>query len=610
MTRITLALVAAGCLTAAAAAQSSQYLYFSSRFAETPQSGRGGHIADLAPPTNPLVMGFGYVNEAAVLNSNGLAVVRPGVPNMTPIVQLGCPTPPLCPPPPPPVVDFMEIANVPQFNLETGDTNANGLYNDTTNGSPTGTSANLAGIDAVWVPFPPSNRAAGLHECFLSVFGDSAGASGYRGASITEADVFLLPAAPNTYPLPSTPQPPVFFLRQADLEVFFGMAPGTGNGIDTDAFAVDQATGDVYVSFDGVSATNPSPFTGAFLAAPATLTTALVHAGDVFKIPGTAYTPSGPYGIVTAPLPNLVERIYTAANVTAMVTAAGGCLAGVNYTNTYGLDVDFTAPGPTTTPQGFSAKHLFFTVDNRGAPGAACPGAPPSNLTAAALYTTQAGGAFAVLNATIMNAPAAAGMQDSSFDSNFFTGPMDAIDVVELAAPYDPVAGSPFHLDCFPDGYYHLNGLTPTPILTGYVAGAAPGDTIAILMRADLQTPGGFIDRYGVTAFGLTTGHPDLFIDAFGFVNANMLMAPPGFVLGQDPFVQSLFNGGPASPNWNPIVTFSDPNVTPAANNGDSAFSMNLSVLIGQVPFPFVLTFQAIDIEQVKLSDPISFEFN
>src|SRR5262245_3532276 len=108
-------------LAPAAAAQNSQYVYFSTRFAETPRSGRGGHITDLAAPTHPLVMGLGYVNEAAVLNSQGLAVVRPGVPNMTPISGQGCQTPPNCPPPPPQVVDFVEIANIPQFDLEMGD---------------------------------------------------------------------------------------------------------------------------------------------------------------------------------------------------------------------------------------------------------------------------------------------------------------------------------------------------------------------------------------------------------------------------------------------------------------------------------------------------------
>src|SRR5262245_38589307 len=223
MSRFTSAFVIAALLAGAAAAQNSQYVYFSTRFAETPVSGRGGHIADLTAPTHPLVMGLGYVNEAAVLNSQGLAVVRPGVPNMIPISGQGCATPPFCPPPPPMVVDFQEIANIPQFDLEMGDTNGNGLYNDTTNGQGTGTQVNFAGVDAVWVPFPPAGRAANLHECFISTFFDSPGTMGYRGAAITEADVFLLPAAPNFYPLPSAPVAPVFFLRQADLEVFFAM---------------------------------------------------------------------------------------------------------------------------------------------------------------------------------------------------------------------------------------------------------------------------------------------------------------------------------------------------------------------------------------------------
>jgi hypothetical protein len=617
MVRSISALALVGMLAAAVAAQSTQYVYFSTRFAETPTSGRGGHQSDLAAPTHPLVMGSGYVNEAAVLNSQGLAVVRPGTPNMTPLAQQACQTPPLCPPPAPMVVDFQEIANIPQFDLEMGDTNGNGLYNDTTNGMNTGTSANFAGIDAVWIPFPPANRAANLHECFLSTFFDSPGTMSYRGTAITEADVFLLPAAPNFYPAPSVPVPPVFFLRQADLETFFGMAPGSGGAIDVDGFCVDQATGDVYVSFDGASATNANPFTGTFLSAPATPVTALVHAGDVFRIPGAAYTPFGAYGVVTSPQPGQVQRVWTQTDVGAMVTNAGGCITntgssstGVLYTNSRGLSIDFTAPGTTITPQGFAVKQLFFTVDNRGTPSS-CPNSTPSNLTAAAIYTTQASGAFAVINGTVMNQPSAAGMQDASFNVAFFTGPLDAVCIVELPAPYDPIAGAPFHLDNFPNSYLHLNGATPTPVITGYVAGAAPGATIAILMRADLQSAGGFIDRYSTVPFGIIGGYPDLFIDVIGVNNAGFLMGPALLApYGQDPFAQSIFNGGPGFVDWNPIVTYSDPHTTPQANNGDSAFSMDLTPLVGAVPFPFVLTFQALDLSQLKLSDAISFEFN
>ena len=51
--------------------------------------------------------------------------------------------------------------------------------------------------------------------------------------------------------------------------------------------------------------------------------------------------------------------------------------------------------------------------------------------------------------------------------------------------------------------------------------------------------------------------------------------------------------------------------MTPPANNGDSAFSMDLTPLFGSVPFPFILTFQAVDLASspLRLSDALSFEF-
>jgi hypothetical protein len=607
MARIVTVLALAASFVCCAGAQTTQYVYFSTRFAETPASGRGGNIVDLAPLTNPLVMGFGFVNEAAVANSNGLAMVRPGFPNKIPISLQGCSNPPFCPPPAAAVVDFEEIANIAQFNLENGDTNGNALYNDTTNGSPTGTPVNMGGIDCVWVPNPPANRAAGIHDVFISLFGDSAGAMSYRGTALTEADVFLLPQAPNFYPLPSTPTAPIFFIRQSHIEAFFGMTAGTGNTIDVDGFCVDQSNGDIYVTFDLLA-----PFTGTFKTGPSTSTTALINGGDIYRIPGTAYTPAGPYGVVTNPQPNLVERVYTGADVTAMVTTAGGCIVGVAFTNSWGLSIDSTA-GTTTTPQGFTVKHLYFTIDNRGNPGTTCPGMPATNQTAAGIYSTTAGGSFAVLNGVTMNQPSAVGMKDYSFNPNFGTGPLDACCVVTLPAPFDPVAGGPFHLDNFPDGYYHLGGATPTPKITGYISGATPGATITILMRADFPVAGGYVDRYNPVTLGVLSplGFPDIFIDVLGINNGAFLMGPLFLApYGQNALAQSLFNGGPSMANWNPIVTFADPNTAPQADNGDSAFSMDFTPFIGQVPFPFVLTFQAVDMISFKLSDAISFEFN
>lgn len=611
-------------------AQNGTYVYFSTRFAETPLSGRGGYVVDGNPTTIPVpVFAAGTVNEAAVMNSNGFGFVRPGVPNKYPISFVPGVVPP-------PVTDFIEVSNFPQINLLMGDTDSDGQFNEggsfpncVTGGNPpcpkpTTSYTNFAGVDALYIPNPPIGRAASIYDCFVSTPTDSGGTGGYRGSAITEADMVMFPKATNPYPAPSAPQSPIFFIRQTHIEMFFGMAAGSGNAIDTDAFAVDATTGDIYISFDSPSSTSPNCFTGTFLSAPGVSTTAIIHAGDIFKIPGFAYTSTGPFNVVSAPISGLVERVFASTDVTTMVTTAGGtilptALGGVAYTNIYGLDIDYIHAGSIVTPTGFSSLQLFFTVDNRGGPAAG--GGNPSSP---AIYTSVSGGQFAVLNGVTMSTPAAMGMAPLSFSNGFFAGAIDALDVYELANPLDPFTGNPMHLESFPDngrGYLSRasmgNPANPANFsnnLICSIAGSPPGSTIAVFARADITTVGGFIDRYDSFASGVPDGCPELYLDVANVYTNSLILAPLGFsVLGQDPFVHSLMNGGPINnPLYsNPIRTAVDINNT---DNGDSAFSFDLTVL-GPLPtipggVNFILTFQAIDLNSLKLSDPMSFEMN
>ena len=263
-------ILAVATIAAAAGAQNSQYIYFSTRFAETAASGRGGHINDLAAPTHPLVMGFGYVNEAAVLNTPGLAVVRPGVPNMTPISTSVLDAADCSPPPM--VVDFMEISEHPATRprgrrhrqrrpLQRHDQRLEHRNADELRG-------HRRRVGPVPARGPRREPARGV---LLGVPRLAGNALGYRGTRDHRGRRVPAPGGAEPLPAPSTPQPPIFFLRQAHLETFFGMAPGTGAAIDTDGFCVDQSNGDIYISFDGASGTNALPFTGTFLSAPATL---------------------------------------------------------------------------------------------------------------------------------------------------------------------------------------------------------------------------------------------------------------------------------------------------------------------------------------------------
>lgn len=628
MIKRTLALLAL--CVGAAAAQNGTYVYFSTRFAETPLSGRGGFVVDGNPTTVPVpVFAPGTVNEAAVMNANGFAFVRPGVPNKWPLSFVQGTVPP-------PVTDFVEVSNFPQINLLMGDTDNDGQYNE--GGSfpncvtganppcpkPTTTYTNFAGVDALYVPTPPVGRNASIYDCFISTPSDSNGTGGYRGTAVTEADMIMFPKATNPYPAPSAPQQPIFFIRQSHLEIFFGMAAGTGNAIDTDAFAVDETNGDIYISFDGTSSTVATCFTGTFLTAPGVSTTAAILAGDVFRIPGGAYTPTGPFNVVSAPTPGLVQRIWSSADVTTMVTTAGGLIlptaqGGVAYTNTYSLDVDYINTGTVTTPSGFTVRNLFFTVDNRGGNVGATV-----NPFAPAIYTTAGNGQFAVFNGVTMNNPAAMGMATQSFSNTFYTGCLDALDVYDLANPLDPQTGNPMHLESFPDNGRRYLGLASmgnpaNPALYANklicsIAGSPPGSTIAVFARADVTTVGGYIDRYDSFASGIPDGCPELYLDVANVYTNSMILAPQGFSnLGQDPFVQGLMNGGPTlNPlYWNPIRTAVDAN---NSDNGDSAFEFDLTTL-GPLPalpggVSFILTFQAIDLNTLKLSDPMAFEFN
>ena len=312
-----------------------------------------------------------------------------------------------------------------------------------------------------------------------------------------------------------------------------------------------------------------------------------------------------------------------------MVTTAGGCISntgstatGVLYTNSRGLSIDFTAVCDDDDAAGLRGQARSSSPSTTAASRRpACPGTPSTcspgsnqNLTAAAIYSTQAGGSFAVINGVTMNQPSAVGMRDCSFNNAFFTGPLDAAASSSSATPYDPVAGGPFHLDNFPDSVLpperadaDAQGRDRATLRARRRAG-----TIAILGRADFQTPGGFIDRYSTLAFGVCRATPDLFIDLVGINNPSFLIAP--FFLapyGQNAAAQSLFNGGPGVPRLEPDRHLHGHEHDPAGEQ------RRLGVLDGPDAAPRV---GAVPVHPhlpgighrvaFRLSDAISFEFN
>lgn len=568
-------------LSAFLAAQ-SETIYFSTRYTECPASGRAGDQLSLTPPCGPLMtLGAPFIIESAIANSPGLSYVQPGVPNAAVPNSL----------PAQMVTDYVELANFPQFNVLIGDLDADGIMDETTN---------FPGVDALWIPSAAAGRPNTIHEMFVSSHSDCSGASGFLGVNITEADMVLLPHAPNVYPFPSIAAPPVFFVRQTDWEAFFGLAV-PNNSIDVDAFCVDQVTGDIYVSFDGTAGI-PGALVVTTPGSAAVATT--ITRGDIIRIPGTAYTPAGPYGVVSLPLSGFAERVYTAADCKTMALNAGGNPGTAAIPNVYSLDLDLSN-STVLTPAGFAVAALYYTLDVAGGAATAA-----QITSASAIYSTLANGSFAVLNGVTMSTPGAAGMRNLSFNPAFWAGPLDALDVVLHTPALSPTLGRPLHLDAYPtSALLSTNAATWNGKLTGYISNASPGTQLAIFGRVDVVPAGGWISRYDVSPFGVL-GYPDLYVDPFGIADPACVLAPatPPFNTGcQIPFLQAAFNSG-----MNPIVTWTDP--TNGVNNGDACFELDLTLLVptgtpAMIPPP-VIVFQALDFSSFRLSTPLSFQFN
>jgi len=576
-------------LAAVAVAQDSS-VYFSTRYAETPNSGRGGFIVDQASPCLPTpVFGIGFVIESAVANSQGVSYVTPGVLNTTILndPQSGMTN------------DFVEVSNFPQYNLYLGDMDGDGVAHESTN---------FRGVDAMYIPTPAFGRPNNIHEMFVSVWSDSSGSTGYTTGGITESDMVLLPSAATDYPVDSPSQPLVYFIRRADWITLLGLSAGFSGGIDVNAFTVDQVTGDLYCSFDNGSIAGAS-----LILSPGTppVPTAITR-GDIIRIPAAAYTPSGPYGAVTSPSGGMAERVYTAANVVSMVGVAGGTITVSGTVNVYGLSMD-PAVAPVAAPTGFMTPALLFTIFNQGG---SFPGA--QNSSSSAIYSTAGGGAFATLNGVTMDQPAALGMNNQSFSNGFYAGPADALAVVQHAPNLDPIIDRPVHLDTYP-----TSGLLSDPTYNGrlvcYVSGLPPGAIAAVFARLDAVPPGGWVSRTGVS--GAVPGYPDLYVDPLGLHNTRCVIAPQNSIVGtacQIPVAQIVFNNlttgttNDPSQSVNPIASFIDP--TNGAENGDTCFELNLASVfapgaVPPTPTP-ILTFQVLDLSTARLSSPIALQFN
>ncbi|MAG57751.1 MAG: hypothetical protein CMJ83_15800 [Planctomycetes bacterium] len=576
-------------LTGAVCAQ-DQTAYFSTRFTETPASGRAGDGNSFTAPCLPTpTFGIGFAIESALANSPGMSYVTPGAQNTT---ILNSPTATM-------TVDYVEVANFPQFNLYIGDLDADGLPHE---------SGNFPGIDALHIVTPAVGRPNHMHEVFVSAYSDSSGSAGHIGSSILQSDMVLLPASSATYPNPSPPQTPVFFIRLADWQTFFNNSIATS--FDVNAFTVDATNGDIYCSFDNSSITGCTVNT-----APGNSAVVTLVRGDIVRIPGAAYTPSGPYGVVTAPQGGMAELVYTSANLDTMVNNAGGTISGTS-TNCYGLSMDPSGGSTGTPTSGFMVANLYFTVDNRGGSLSGT-----QNMSAPAIYSNQAPaavptafGLFAVMNGVTMDRPSSVGMSDPSFNQvpGFWCGPLDALAVVQHTPDLDPMADRPVHLDAFPtSGVITSSFYNGT--LTGYVSGLPPGAVAAVMVGLTVVGNGSAVQRTNVSGF--LPGYPDLYVDPFGLMNQDAVLAPAPLGPTGSPLEAAamlIFNNAGGG-MINPVAVWTDP--VNNAQNGDTCFEIDMSGILpvgGSAPSlpPVLIVMQVLDLSTARLSDPMAFQLN
>jgi hypothetical protein len=410
-----------------------------------------------------------------------------------------------------------EIVNFGGLAAYYGDTNSNGTHVESTD---VGTN-----IDAIWVPRSISSPANWC-DFFFSTGSDvgGGGTGGILGGTpVFETEMILLQLSS---------APPLKLYSEAQLEVLLGMAPGSLASADVDAFTKDNTTGDMFFSFtDTVTINGTTPALD----------------GDIIVVPGAAYTPVGPYGVVTAPIAGLAYVGATEASLAAIITGLGVVLPANRELSSIDLDPrggTFGAP-PVTIP------NMIFTFETSGA---------TSGPRAPSVYTTFGGGAFFTINGVTLNVAPAVGLNPTSFNPMFTCGSLDALDFVAAASRH------PLTIDRFP------NSVIPTPGLVAFdIAGIAPGSSAQIVVNSGPAGPGTASFRQFIPGL---TGHCELYVNF------------------ADPIFACFFFGGCApllAPNPVPISTLPD----------YGAFALTVPL---PLPAGFTLTFQALDLTTLALS--------
>jgi len=431
--------------------------------------------------------------QSGVIDSQGISIVVPGTagPNA------------------------YEIVNFGGLAAYFGDTDSDNIHVETQDFG--------GGIDAIWVPRTIGSPASWC-DFFFSPTTDMGAGGILGGTPVVETEMIMLQLSS---------APPLKLYTEAQLEVLLGMAPGALVSADVDAFTKDTTTGDMFFSFtDTVTINGTTPALD----------------GDIIVVPGTAYTPVGPFGVVTAPIAGLAYVGATEASLAAIITGLGVVIPANRELSSIDLDPRGGVFSPTPP---VAIPNMIFTFETDGA---------TSGPRAPSVYTTFGGGAFFSVNGVVLNVAPAVGLNPVSFNPAFTTGSLDALDFVPTANRH------PLTLDRFP------NAVIPTPGLVAFdVAGIAPGSSALIVVNSGPAGPGTATFRQSLPGF---VGHCELYVN----------LADPIFIC--------FFLGGCA-----PLLA---PNPVPISTAPDyGAFALTVPL---PLPAGFTLTFQALDLTTLALS--------
>ena len=249
------------------------------------------------------------------------------------------------------------------------------------------------------------------------------------------------------------------------------------------AFTVDEATGDLYLSFQDISAGSVVPF------AP----------GQVLRIPSSAYTTGA--GVVTSVIPNSAEIVLSIADVDALSALAGG----LSITRIGGLEIDPTGGTYTSPTTGLSMPNLWLA---------------PSDTTDTTVFTTAGGPA--TVNGLTLDSGNNLGMRVDPIAPP----PVSNLDALAFQAR-NPTSQGPMTIE------QEVQFVTTPTSISVDVSGISPGGSAFLLLAITTVPVGGFLPRVpnfgALTPFPLSSASFELFFGAGSVATLPVIADAEGF---------------------------------------------------------------------------------